>query len=198
MKHPEISAVILAGGRSSRMGGEDKGLIPFDGKPMIEHVIAVLATLTPLILINANRNLERYRQLGYPVISDETQDFDGPLAGFLVAMEAAETSEILLAPCDSPLLSRKLIDRLIKQKQDSGAEIAVAHDGQRLQPVYALLSVSLKDSLRAFLAGGERKIDRWYPQHFVVEVDCSDIPEAFVNVNTPEELSKLEHTRRTA
>lgn len=198
MKYPNISAVILAGGRSSRMGGEDKGLIPFDGKPMIEHVIAVLATLTPHIMINANRNLERYQQLGFPVISDETQDFDGPLAGFLVAMEAAETPEILLTPCDSPLLSTELIDRLVSQKQASGAEIAVAHDGQRLQPVYALLSVSLKDSLRTFLASGDRKIDRWYPQHSVVEVNCSDIPEAFVNVNTPEELNKLEHARRTA
>lgn len=198
MKYPNISAVILAGGRSSRMGGEDKGLTPFDGKPMIEHVIAVLATLTPHIMINANRNLERYQQLGYPVISDETQDYDGPLAGFLVAMEAAKTNEVLLLPCDSPLLSRELIDRLIKQKQALNAEIAVAHDGQRLQPVYALLSIGLKDSLRAFLAGGERKVDRWYLQHFVTEVDCSDIPEAFANINTPEELRKLEHARGSA
>lgn len=198
MRYQNTSAVILAGGRSSRMGGEDKGLILFNGKPMIAHVIEVLASRVDHIIINANRNVERYSQFGYPVISDETQEFDGPLAGFLAAMRAVTTPEVLLAPCDSPLLSTELIDRLVAEKQRSGADIAVAHDGKRLQPVYALLSVSLEDSLVAFLASGDRKIDRWYPQHTVIEVDCSDIPEAFVNVNTPEELSKLEHTGKMA
>lgn len=198
MKYPNISAVILAGGRSARMEGKDKGLIPFEGKPMIAHVITVLSTLTPHIMINTNRNFEHYQKFGYPLISDETQDYDGPLAGFLAAMEAAVSNEVLLVPCDSPLLSRELIDRLVQQKQASGAEITVAHDGQRRQPVHALLSVSLKDSLRTFLAGGQRKVDCWYPQHSVHEVDCSDIAETFINVNTPEELRTLEHIRGTA
>lgn len=198
MRHAEISAVILAGGRSSRMGGTDKGLIPFHGKPMIAHVIATLSARVGHIYINANRNLDRYREFGHPLISDATPTFEGPLAGFLAAMETVDSELVLLTPCDSPLISTQLIDRLIGAKQRSGAEIAVAHDGRRLQPVYALLSVSLADSLRAFLARGERKIDRWYPLHDMVEVDCSDLTEAFININTPEELRNLEQARRLA
>jgi len=195
---PNITAVILAGGRASRMGGEDKGLILFQGKPMIAHVIAVLSARIDDILINANRNLERYQAFGYPVISDANQNYDGPLAGFLAAMRSAKTPEILLLPCDSPLLPIELIDRLVAEKHRHGADIAVAHDGRRLQPVYALLSVSLQDDLAAYLAAGERKIDRWYPRHHMVEVDCSDLVQSFINVNTPAELTALENTRSSA
>lgn len=198
MKYADITAVILAGGRSSRMGGEDKGLLDFQGKAMIEHVIEVLQQRVDKVLINANRNLERYRLFGYPLISDATRDHHGPLAGFLAAMQAATTPEVLIVPCDSPLLCTELIERLVTEKNRSGAEIAVAHDGHRLQPVYALLSVSLKDSLRDYLAGGERKIDRWFPQHNMATVDCSDISQVFANINTPQELAQLEQDRNSA
>lgn len=198
MKYPDTSAVILAGGRSSRMGGEDKGLILFRGRPMIAQVIAALTTRVDTIFINANRNLERYREFGYPVIRDATADFDGPLAGFLAALRAVSTPQVLLTPCDSPLLAPALIDRLVSAKRQSGAEIAVAHDGERLQPVYALLSVSLADNLAAFLAGGGRKIDRWYPQTHMIEVDCRDLGASFVNVNTPDELAALEQAEAGA
>jgi molybdopterin-guanine dinucleotide biosynthesis protein A len=192
MKYPDTSAVILAGGRSRRMGGEDKGLLPYQGRPMIAHVLAAVSTRVDAIFINANRNLERYRAFGRPVISDATADFAGPLAGLLAALRAARTPQVLVLPCDSPLIAPALIDRLAAAKRRSDADIVVAHDGRRLQPTFALLSVSLADDLAAFLARGGRKVDQWYEETTMLEVDCSDLADSFVNLNTPEELAALE------
>ncbi|MCW8891126.1 MAG: molybdenum cofactor guanylyltransferase [Sedimenticola sp.] len=186
-----ITAVILAGGMARRMGGEDKGLVMLDGKPLIEHVLARIAPQAEAILINANRNAERYGAYGHPVISDSLHDFQGPLAGFLAAMHSVESDFIVTIPCDGPCLPADLIQRLYRAQQSAGAEIAVAHDGHRMQPVYALISTQLEASLSTFLASGERKIDKWYGQHNTVTVDFSDAPETFLNINTPEERDQF-------
>jgi molybdenum cofactor guanylyltransferase len=190
--YSEITAVILAGGRGSRMGGIDKGLVELNGKPLIEHVIAAIEPQVGSLMINANRNHQAYAELGYPVISDSMQDYQGPLAGFLAAMEAAQTSDILTVPCDGPLLAEDLVKRLREAREKEQAEIAVAFDGKRLQPVYALIPTRLKTSLQTYLDGGDRKIDLWYGQHRFAKADFSDIPATFVNVNTPEERERLQ------
>jgi molybdenum cofactor guanylyltransferase len=188
----DVTAVILAGGRGSRMGGADKGLLEFNGRPLVGHVIDAVAGQVRGLMINANRNLVRYQRFGYPVIADSLVDYQGPLAGFLAAMEAVQTPYILTLPCDGPLLTADLVARLVSALERESAEIAVAHDGRRLQPVYALIPVALKGSLEAYLAGGDRKIDLWYARHRVAHADFSDLPDIFVNVNTMEERDRLQ------
>ena len=187
-----VAGLILAGGRARRMGGEDKGLISLAGRPMVEHVLERIQPQVDEVLINANRNAERYGRYGHRVIPDVIGDYSGPLAGMLTAMMAVEQPWLAVVPCDSPLLPHDLVDRLYQSVLAESAEIAVAHDGQRLQPVIALLSCSLLPYLRAFVDRGGRKIDTWYAEHRMIATDLSDHPEAFVNVNTPEERLELE------
>ncbi|MEJ2592604.1 MAG: molybdenum cofactor guanylyltransferase MobA [Candidatus Thiodiazotropha sp.] len=188
----DVTAVILAGGRGSRMGGVDKGLVDLNGRPLIEHVIAAIAGQVGALVINANRNLERYRAFGYPVITDSMSDYQGPLAGLLAAMTAVDTDDIVSMPCDGPLLCDDYVARLLRAREQAHAEIAVAHDGRRMQPVHALIPVRLRDSLQRYLDAGDRKIDLWYARHRVALADFSDIPSTFVNVNTPEERDRLQ------
>lgn len=187
-----ITAIILAGGRATRMGGTDKGLVELAGRPMIAHVLAVLAPQVERVLINANRNRERYAEFGHPVIADLDDGFLGPLAGLAAGLQAATTPLVLTAPCDCPLLPVDLVARLRTALAAADAEIAVPFDGERLQPVFALVRRELAGSLAGYLAGGDRKIDRWFAQHRLARADFSDRPETFVNVNDPAERAALE------
>jgi molybdopterin-guanine dinucleotide biosynthesis protein A len=191
MSEPKITAVILAGGKARRMGGEDKGLIDLDGRPLIEHVLERIRPQVTQVVINANRNLERYAAFGHPVISDTLSDFQGPLAGFLAVMQQIDSDFIVTLPCDGPCLPDNLVERLRQAQQTAGADIAVAHDGDRMQPVYALIATRLQPSLEAYLQSGERKIDWWYAKHHTVNVDFSDAPETFLNINTPEDRARF-------
>jgi len=189
----EISGVVLAGGRATRMGGEDKGLVEVAGRPMVEYVAESLRGQSAAMLVNANRNLERYRELcNCPVVEDIVGDFAGPLAGMASAMRFAQTPYILTAPCDSPLVSAALGRRLFEALEKEHAEIAVAHDGERMQPVFALLRRNLLESMLAYLESGESKIDLWYAKHRTALGDFSDEPSMFLNINTPAELAELE------
>lgn len=188
----ELCAVILAGGMARRMQGQDKGLVQFRGRPLVAHVAAALEPQVAALFINANRNLAKYARLGHPVIADDLTGFQGPLAGMLSAMRRASQPLLLVAPCDAPFLPADFAARLKTALQTGSADIAVASDGHRLQPVHALLSCRLADDLEAFLASGERKIDRWYARHTMVEADFSDAPETFININTLEELRQIQ------
>ncbi len=187
----DITAVILAGGQGRRMGGEDKGLIEFGGRPLIEWLIEELERQGSAIVLNANRNLERYRAYGLPVVSDRLADYQGPLAGFASAMAAVDTGFILTLPCDGPRLAGDYVARFAECHNSSGAPICVAFDGERLQPVHALIRTDLRASLELFLERGERKIDRWYAQHEYAQVDFSDRGDMFRNINTPADRDQL-------
>ena len=187
-----ISGLVLAGGLARRMGGIDKGLVVLAGKPMIEHVLAGLAPQVGRVLINANRNLEQYGGYGYEVVSDTLQGYLGPLAGALSALEVIDTEFLLTVPCDSPLVAPDLAGRMYAALRLGQADLAVAHDGRRQQPVFLLLKRGLAADLEAYLASGERKIDRWFARHRVAEADLSDRPDSFINVNEPEEKQRLE------
>lgn len=189
-----ITALVLAGGRGRRMGGRDKGLVELRGRPLVAHVIDAIAPQVAAVLINANRNGERYGAFGWPVVADTLTDYQGPLAGFAAGMAASRTPLLLTLPCDGPLVAPDLAQRLAGALEGAGADIAVAHDGARMQPVYALVRCALLPSLQAFLARGDRKIDLWYAQHHTVTADFSHFPEQFTNVNTPEEWARLEDT----
>ncbi|WP_048438638.1 molybdenum cofactor guanylyltransferase MobA [Caenimonas sp. SL110] len=198
----DITGVILAGGRGSRMGGVDKGLQNFNGMPMAMHTLMRLQPQVGEIMINANRNLGAYESFGVPVWPDVIGDYAGPLAGFLTALERCETGWLVTTPCDSPLFPQDLVARLAKAASDQQAEIAMAaapeEDGQlRTQPVFCLLRVDLLESLVAFTHGGGRKIDAWTAQHKTVTVPFDqpgDDPRAFFNANTLAELHRLEQT----
>lgn len=174
------------------MGGGDKGLVELSGKPLIEYALAALSPQVDTIIINANRNQTRYAVYGYPVIADSRQGFQGPLAGMLSCLQEAETEFMVSVPCDSPLLPDDLVSRLFRQLSDESAEISVAHNGHRMQPVFALMPTSLASSMLAFLDGGGRKIDIWFKRHKLAVTDFSDKPESFRNINNPGELERME------
>lgn len=187
-----ITGVVLAGGRGSRMGGLDKGLVTLYGRPMVQHVIACLEPQVDTILVSANRNRERYAALGYRVIADLIDGYQGPLAGIASALQAATTPYVATVPCDSPLIGQELVPRLTNALVRGNAEISVAYDGQRIHPVFSLLKRSLLPSLLDFLQSSERAVDLWFARHRTVNADFSDVPEWFINVNDQIEHQAVE------
>ena len=202
----DITGLILAGGRGSRMGGVDKGLQSYNGLPMALHTLTRLQIGGSVgqVMINANRNLAAYESFGAAVWPDVLADYAGPLAGFLTGLERCETPYLVTVPCDTPRLPIDLVPRLVRAMQDQDAEIAMAAapeagaEGQlqlRPQPVFCLLRVSLLESLVAFTHEGWRKIDAWTARHNTVLTPFDlpgDDPRAFFNANTLAELRELE------
>jgi len=187
-----ITGLVLAGGLGRRMGGEDKGLVPLAGRPMIAHVLEALRPQVGAIVVNANRNQDRYAAFGHPVIADAVGGYLGPLAGVLTALQHCTTEFLVTAPCDAPLVAPDLVARLYAARTAAGADLAVASDGERQQPVFLLLRASLAPSLEAYLAGGGRKIDAWFGQLRIAVADFGDEPDTFVNVNDPDERQRVE------
>lgn len=191
--------IILAGGRSSRMQGQDKGLINLDGQPMIEHVLTTLRHQVSEIIISANRNLDKYARYDYTITQDETADYQGPLMGMLSAMRwlvkdsRNHLTRIIVVPCDAPYIPPDLVNRLSQcaQQQRGTADIrpVVVHDGIRLQPLFLLLPLALTSNLEHYLGDGHRKVRDWIKSVDPVIADCSDIAEAFVNINTLQQLA---------
>lgn len=202
----EITGLILAGGRGSRMGGVDKGLQNFNGLPLALHTLTRLQMGGGVgqIMINANRNLSAYESFGASVWPDGLADYAGPLAGFLTGLERCETPFLVTAPCDTPLLPLDLVPRLAAALEAEDADIAmvaapeVNAQGQvqvRSQPVFCLLRMDLLESLVKFTSEGGRKIDAWTALHKTVMVPFNlpwDDPRAFCNANTLAELRQLE------
>ncbi|MEB4593073.1 molybdenum cofactor guanylyltransferase MobA [Candidatus Thiothrix sp. Deng01] len=186
-----IAGLILAGGQGSRMGGKDKGLIPFHGRPMIGHILDGLRPQVSQVLISANRHADVYQHYGR-VVADTLADFQGPLAGFAAALRVAGAPYLLTVPCDAPNLPPQLAERLLDAIQGEGAELAVAHDGFRLQPMYALLPRHLLADLEAYLQQGGRSPREWYARHRMATVDFSDCAAVFRNMNTPADQLMLE------
>jgi len=195
-----IAGSVLAGGQGQRMGGVDKGLLEIAGKPMVAWAIERLAPQVAQLMINANRSREQYLQFAGDVVADEAskdgEAFAGPLAGFLASMRATEAPYLLTLPCDAPFAPTNLAQRLGAALQDADADLAVAEAGGRLHPVHALMSTSLKTDLAEALAAGERQVTRWYDNQHCVRVNFGDAAEAFISVDTPDELAK--QSRRQA
>ena len=192
----QVTGVILAGGQGSRMGGIDKGLKDFRGRPLVGYAIERLAPQVDELLVNANRNPEMYARFGYRVIADEIEGFAGPLAGFERGLAHASGSLVVTVPCDSPFLPMDLVKRLGDALHSHTADLAVAKTGDQAHPVFSLMRRSVHASLRDFLSQGQRKIDRWYSALRVVEVPFDDEAEGFLNINTLDELSGLERPER--
>ena len=191
----DITGLILAGGRGSRMGGVDKGLQNHHGVPLAMHALMRLSPQVGEILINANRNLGAYESMGVPVWPDTLSDYAGPLAGFLTGLERCETPYLVTVPCDSPLFPTDLVARLAQALEAADAEIAMAatlEDGTlQVQPVFCLMKSDVLESLVRFTQSGQRKIDKWTATLRCVEVPFDDA-QAFANANTPDELKALQ------
>jgi len=198
MNKESISGLILAGGRGTRMGHVDKGLQPFGGTTMVAHVLARLEPQVATLAINANRNLDTYAACGVPVWPDDTPDYAGPLAGLQAGLRRCATTYLLTAPCDSPFLPADLAERLLDGLRAIDADLAVAvteENGRRqVHPVFCLLKAGLEPVLSAYLDGGGRRMDGWYPQIRVTEVLFDDA-DAFRNINTLDELRELDPAR---
>ena len=195
MSDNKITGVILAGGLGRRMGGIDKGLQELRGRPMVHWVVERLAPQVDELLINANQNGERYAAFGHRVVPDQIPDFAGPLAGLHAALSAAEHPLVATAPCDSPFLPADLVSRLFSALTATNADLAVARTFDQPHPVFCLCRRDVLPHLTEFLAGGGRKIDRWYATLKVVEVSFDDEADAFENINTREELGRFETNR---
>ncbi len=194
----QVTGLILAGGRATRMGGVDKGLQLLRGEPMAACVLRRLRPQVGALLINANRHREEYEALGAPVCADLTEGFAGPLAGIHAGLAACTTDYMATAPCDSPLLPADLVQRLSRALEHDNAEAAVAVTTPNMRrqrhPVFLLLKASLLSALADFIARGGRRVDDWLATLRCTEVAFDD-ESAFSNVNTREELDALE--RRT-
>ncbi len=194
-----ITGLVLAGGRGSRMGGVDKGLQNHRGVPLALHALLRLQLQVGALMINANRNIGAYEAFGAPVWYDPplngSENFAGPLAGFLAGLEHCETPWMVTVPCDTPDFPEDLVARLAEAAERDEADIAYAttlEDGrEQSHPVFCLLRSELSESLVAFLHGGGRKIDAWLGQHKAVGVRFDDA-RAFFNANTTAELAQLQ------
>lgn len=195
MTPPKITALILAGGRGSRMGSVDKGLQLFKGMPMVAHVLERISPQVDEVIINANRSIDQYAAFGHRVVPDTIDGFAGPLAGLHVGLMQATTSLLVTAPCDSPFLPLDLVTRLHAAMELGNVDLTVAKTYDQAHPVFCLVKRDLEPHLREFLASGQRKIDKWYATLRVVEVQFDDQESAFANINTEVELRELESTR---
>ncbi|QEH18517.1 molybdenum cofactor guanylyltransferase MobA [Histophilus somni] len=188
-----ISAVILAGGQAKRMAGLDKGLQLLQGKPLYQHCLQRLTNQVSSISINANRHQAIYQQSGVEVFGDELEDFQGPLSGILTALERANTDFVLFVPCDSPFLPLNLCEKLQSAVENSKSLLAYANDGEREHPAFSLLSTQLKLPLRVYLQSGHRQMLQFFRQHKGISVDFSLQKQAFVNMNTLQDIEKYQN-----
>ena len=191
----EISGLILAGGRGTRMGGIDKGLQVHLGLPLAQHALERLSPQVGALMLNANRNLSTYQAMGVPVWQDEMPDFPGPLAGMLAGLMHCDTPYLVTVPCDSPNFPTDLVARLAQGLVDASADLATAYTREagelRAQPVFCLMRIALRNNLRAFIESGERKTGLFAARHHGAKVIFDDAA-AFANANTPGELAELQ------
>lgn len=192
MKNQNITSIILAGGQGRRFDHQDKGLVVWQGKSFIQHVINRLSPQTAQTIISCNRNLEQYRSLGFPVIEDKRKGFQGPLAGIEAAIEHCNTRYAMIAPCDSPILPENLVDLLYQAINANNAEMALVHDGSREQYLIALWDLEkCHVKLQNYLDSGGQTVKKWYDCCETVCVDLSSNAELLVNINSQQELDYL-------
>ena len=187
----KISGCILAGGQGTRLGGIDKGLVKFGTSTLIEHAINRLSPQVESLIVNANRNTEKYNELGFSVVRDSNTTFDGPLRGFYAGLVHSDADYVVFAPCDCPFFPSNLIQQLAQPLIHSHAKLSMAVAGGRPQPVFTIVSVDLKNSLGKFLENGGRKIRHWVESENYATVSFSD-SMAFDNINTADDLREAE------
>lgn len=181
----DLTAIVLAGGQGTRMGGKNKGLVIYDGKPLVRHVLDIIAPQVAQVVISANRDLERYEQFGYPVITDQHDDSRGPLAGIAAALDAVTTDYVLIVPCDMPHLPRDLVSQLAAAMIVQQTNAVLVHDGERWQYLVSLMRREVAATARAYLDQGGRAVRHWLATHTPGVARLAGQSAAFRNLNTP-------------
>jgi molybdenum cofactor guanylyltransferase len=192
-QHHGIIGVVLAGGKASRMGGEDKGLQMLNGTPLWQHVAQRLLPQTQSLVISANRSLDVYRTSGVPVIEDQLPDYPGPLAGMLSVMQRSQGEWFLFSPCDTPFIPYFLSERFWQMK--TNAPVVWAYDGERDHPAVSLIHRSVMPALENYLRSGERRVMVFLQQLNGHRVDFSDAKQSFININTLEDLDNMQENK---
>ena len=185
----DISVGILAGGKATRMNNQDKGLVLVNGTPLIENLLEKISVKTSNIIINANRNIDKYKSYNYPVIKDALDDFQGPLSGIYSLLKMINTDYLITLPCDCPNFSWEVIQKMIDEV-DKSKGVSIAHNGLRSQPVFMLVSKDKVKSLHDYLANGDRKIDIWYQNNSYQYIFFNEDSTYFDNINTTEQLNE--------
>ncbi len=186
--------VILAGGRATRMGGGDKGLLPLQGKPLLSQVIERLKPQVEQIVINANGEPDRLKAFMLPVVADSIEGFAGPLAGVLAGMDwaaARGARSIVTVAADTPFFPLDLVKRLKNAGPLSLAATPMPNTKTGFHPTFGLWPVALRDDLRKSLEAGTRKVLVWTDRHSATTAFWQD-ESAFFNVNTPDDLARAE------
>jgi molybdopterin-guanine dinucleotide biosynthesis protein A len=183
--YPNLSILLLAGGRGQRMGGQDKGLVEWHGQPLIAHLHALTRPLTDDLIISCNRNAERYRAYCDRVVEDAENDFPGPLAGIRAGLALARHTHLLVLPCDSPCLDIALLEDLLTK---AGEQPVMLRQGEHWQPLFSLLPKHLSAALEAAWQTGERSPQRVLRQLGAKPLDCAVDDPRLANLNTPELL----------
>lgn len=188
----DTTAIILAGGMGRRMELQNKGLLMLKNKSLVTHVIETLTPQVSNIIISANADIDEYKKTGFAVIQDQFSESLGPLAGIASALETVTTTYAVIAPCDSPFIPPQFVSRMAAMYQANNADVCIVNDGERVQPLFMFLKTEMKASLRHSLEQSQRKVFAWLNSVSAIEVDFSDSPGAFININTPEDLEIAE------
>lgn len=189
--------VILAGGRATRMGGGDKGLLRLGDSTLLSRVCGRLAPQVATLALNANGDPGRFSGFDLPVLPDSIEGRAGPLAGVLAGLDWAAqrgADAIVTAAADTPFFPRDLVEKLIGAGRGMQAPLVLAatrdpRRGLLRHPTFGLWPVALRHDLRTALAGGLRKVVLWTDAHDGrVAVFPSHPNDPFFNVNTPDDL----------
>jgi molybdopterin-guanine dinucleotide biosynthesis protein A len=174
------------------MEGRDKGLVTFQSQPMVVFTVELVRPVASNIIISCNRHLPEYAGLADRVVEDALKGFQGPLAGILAGLKVCQSEQVLVLPCDTPLLKASLIKRLLASAKENPQGITVLSEGDKLHPLHAVIPLSLVGDLEKWLEGGQRAVQRWMKNHSMRLVDIDDVPEQLSNLNTFHELKALE------
>ncbi|MDH5218209.1 MAG: molybdenum cofactor guanylyltransferase [Gammaproteobacteria bacterium] len=188
----DTTAIILAGGMGRRMDSLNKGLITLKNKSLINYVIETLTPQVSDIIISANADINEYRKTGFAVVQDQFSESLGPLAGIASALELVTSTYAVITPCDSPFIPPQFVSRMAQVYQNSNADVCIVNDGERAQPLFMFLKTEMKTSLLHSLEQSQRKVFAWLNSVSTIEVDFSDFPGAFININTPQDLITAE------
>ena len=187
----QITAIILAGGRGSRMGGEDKGFVCLRGKPLVQWVVQRLEPQVQTLVISANRNCDRYREYGYPVVVDHLTGYQGPLAGIAAGLESVRTPYTVVVPVDTPMIPDAMVQKLVIALTSSQVDLAVVEIDKQMQPAHMLFKTSLRDDLEKYLASGGRKLQDWIRQQNYITVEFGEAHDEFLNINDAHLLAQV-------
>lgn len=182
------SVLILAGGRGQRMGGQDKGLLDWQGQPMVSYAAAVARPFGDDLIISCNRNADTYARFADRLVQDDSPDFPGPLAGIRAGLAAARHTHLLVLPCDAPRLDAELLERLLRASAVAPDAVHMLRCGTQWEPLFSIIPVAMRASIEQAWSQGDRSPRHVFANLGLQAVDCPADDPRLANLNTPELL----------